>query len=233
MQARDVMTTNVVSVRETTTVEEIARTLFENRISAVPVTDESGKVAGIVSEGDLMRRPESETDRPASWWLTLFSSPEELAAKYIKSRGRRARDIMTRTVIAVNESARLEDIADILERRRIKRVPVLRDEKLVGIVSRANLLHGLVTAKVAKRTTSDDETIRAAVIEALREEAGVRDQFINVTVSEGTVHLWGAVQSDAEKAAARLVAENTIGVRTIEDHLGVIPPQVRAVLWAE
>jgi CBS domain-containing protein len=233
MRARDVMTTKVVSVKPDARVEEIARKLIEHRISAVPVIDASGAVVGIVSEGDLMRRPESETERHSSWWLAMLSAPDEQAAEYVKGHGRHAKDVMTRSVVTVDEDAALGEVADILERQQIKRVPVLRDGNVVGIVSRANLLQGLVTAKATKPVTADDETIRTAILEALKREAGVRDQFVNVTVSGGTVHLWGALQSEQEKTAARLVAENTEGVRKIEDHLGVIPPQVRSVLWAE
>jgi CBS domain-containing protein len=227
------MTTKVVSVSPDTPVEEIARKLLEHRISAVPVVDGNGGIVGIVSEGDLMRRSESETDRTASWWLAMLSSPEERAGEYIKRHGRQAKDVMSRSVVTVDGDTTLEEVADILERRRIKRVPVLRAGKVVGIVSRANLLHGLVAAKATKPATADDETVRAAILEVLEQEAGVRDQFINVTVSDGTVHLWGALQSEAERNAVRLVAENTQGVRAIEDHLGVMPPQVRSVLWAE
>lgn len=233
MRARDVMTTKVVSVEPDAPVEEIARKLIDHRISGVPVVDTNGVIVGIVSEGDLMRRSESETERRRPWWLAMLSSSEEQAAEYVKRHGRRAQDVMTQSVISVREDARLDEVADILERRQIKRVPVLRDGKLVGIVSRANLLHGLVTSGKATPTTTEDETIRSAILEALERDAGVRDQFINVTVSGGTVHLWGALQSEAERHAARLVAENTQGVQEIEDHLGVIPPQVRSVLWAE
>lgn len=233
MRAGDVMTTHVVSVEPDTPVEEIARTLLEHRISAVPVLDASGQVAGIVSEGDLMRRPETGTDSPPAWWLTMLSSSEEQAAKYVKTHGRRAREIMTHDVVTVSESATLEEVADVLERRRIKRAPVLRDGKLVGIVSRADLLRGLATAKGLKPATSDDRTIRAAILEALRLETGVRHEFVNVTVSDGTVHLWGMVESPEERDAVRIAAENTIGVRAVDNHLGVIPPAARWALWAQ
>jgi CBS domain-containing protein len=233
MQARDIMTTNVVSVEADTPIEEIAKLLLENRISAVPVTDTGGRVLGIVSEGDLMRRPESGTERPPSWWLVMLSSSEQRAASYLKSHGKLAKDVMSEDVVAVDENAALEDVADILEKHRIKRVPVLRDNKLVGIVSRANLLHGLVTAKVARRSTSEDETMRASVIGAIRKDAGVLDRFVNVTVADGTVHLWGSVESETERKAVHAAAENTDGVRAVDDHLGVIPPQTSAIMWED
>jgi CBS domain-containing protein len=229
MYARDVMTTNVVSVLPDTPVEEIARTLLNHRISAVPVMDANGQLLGMVSEADLMRRPESETHRHTAWWLSLLASPAEQATGFIKSHGRKAEDVMTQPVITVEEDTRLEEVADILERLRIKRVPVLRENKVVGIVSRANLLHGLVTAKLAGTVTSDDDSIRAALIETIRHETGVRDQHLNVTVSKGTVHLWGAVRSEAEKKAVRLAAERTTGVRAVEDHTAVIPQDTYVV----
>jgi CBS domain-containing protein len=233
MRARDIMTTNVVSVEEETTVEEIARLLLSRHISAVPVTDRDGNLVGIVSEGDLMRRKETETDRPAGWWLRLLQSPQEQAARYVKTHGKKAADVMTRRVITVEEDADLAEIAEILERRRIKRVPVLRDGKLVGIVSRANLLQGLVTAKPAAPATKGDEAIRASILETIHREMNLQEQFINVTVSDGTVHLWGAVESKAEKDAVRVAAENTQGVRAVDDHLSVLPANVQAVMWAE
>ena len=144
MKAKDVMTTEVVYADPETSVRAIAQTLLKRRISAVPVIDDGGRVIGIVSEGDLMRRPESETDRPRSWWLKLLETPEDRASQYLKSHGLTARDVMTREPITVTEDTPLEEIAIVLERRAIKRVPVLRNGKLVGIVTRADLLHGLV-----------------------------------------------------------------------------------------
>lgn len=227
------MTTRVVTVGDDTPVETIARTLLENRISAVPVLDAASRLVGIVSEGDLMRREESQTEKHTAWWLALFGSPEEQAARYLKSHGRRASDVMTRDPVTVDESATLEQIADLLERRGIKRVPVLREGALVGIVSRANLLHGLVTAGAGRPLKADDETIRAAILEALRHDTGIEDRFVNVTVARGVVHLWGTVAPEAEKRAASLAAENAIGVEAIEDHLRVLPSPLRSVIWAE
>ena len=231
MRARNVMTTHVVSVKPRTHIQNIARVLLDRQISAVPVIDEAKKLIGIVSEGDLMRRPEADTASPTSWWLRLLASPETLAEKYIKTHGRYAEDIMTRHVIAAEEDSTLEEIASMMEQRHIKRVPIVRDEKVVGIVSRANLLHGLVTAGVRNENATDDTEIRSKVVLALEREAGVRDEFMNITVSNGVVHLWGTALSDAEKKAACLAAENTDGVRAIKDHLNVLPPEAQAGLW--
>ena len=140
MLARDIMTRNVLVVTPSMTVEEIARLLVTNRVSAVPVVDDNKTILGIVSEGDLLRRPETGSGRRRSWWLELLSDTPTLASDYVKSHGRRARDVMTPRVISVTEDTELGDIADLLETRQIKRVPVARDGKLVGIVSRADII---------------------------------------------------------------------------------------------
>ncbi len=232
MQAKDIMTTTVVTVLPDASIAEIAHLLLERRISAVPVVDSVGRLLGIVSEGDLMRRPETGTERHPSWWLSLVASPDERAMAYVKAHGGHARDAMTRDVISVSEETSLEDVAELLEKHRIKRVPVVRDGKLCGIVSRADLLHGLVARKAAPAASASDRAIKAAVENALP-EAAVRPDFLNVVVSGGIVHLWGAVESDAEKQAARVVAESVPGVKGVRDEIGVLPPGVRSVMWAE
>jgi CBS domain-containing protein len=231
MLARDVMTTAIVSVTPETNVEILARLLVANRISAVPVVGGDGELVGIVSEGDLMRRPESKTVRPAAWWLWLLLLPEERARKYIKSHGRRAQDVMTRQVVTVKEDATLEAIADILEQHRIKRVPVVQEDKLVGIVSRADLLHGLVARQSAPRPTNSDEAIKNKIQEELA-EAGVMASRVNVVVSGGVVHLWGTVITPAERDAVRVAVEGVVGVKSIYDKLAALPPDERAFWWA-
>lgn len=235
MKAKDIMTKPVVSVGLDTDVQEIARLLLKRRISAVPVVDGRGRVIGMVSEGDLMRRPESRTEGHASWWLDLLSGPEERARLYLKSHGLTARDVMSGKPITVTEDASLEKIATLLERRRIKRVPVLRRGKLVGIVSRANLLHGLAAArgKPARRTASPDSgRIRDAVMAELR-KLGVQTLYMNVVVADGVVHLWGYAESAAERRAIALAAKRTPGVKKVENHLAVLSPQLIGSLGAQ
>ncbi|SMF27622.1 BON domain-containing protein [Tistlia consotensis] len=232
MQARDVMQSRVITVAPETHVRDIAARLLDSRISAVPVVDEAGRLLGIVSEGDLMRRPESGTERHPSWWLRLLGNPDDRPIAYIKSHGAHAAEVMTRDVISVGEDATLEQIADTLERHRIKRVPVLRDGKLVGIVSRADLLHGLVARQASPAPSKDDRMLKAEVEKAIQ-EAGAGPTFLSVVVAGGTVHLWGAVETAAEKQAARIAAEGVPGVRAVRDEIGVLPPVVRSVMWAE
>ncbi len=143
MRAKDVMTSPIVTVGPEATVQEIAKLLIERQVSGMPVLDQGGRVVGIVSEGDLMRRVEHADERHRSWWLKLFSDEITEATEYVKTHGRRAAEVMTRDVVTVDEDTPLHEIAALLEERRIKRVPVVRDGRLVGIVSRANLLHGL------------------------------------------------------------------------------------------
>jgi CBS domain-containing protein len=229
MEAKDVMTTPVVTVRPETPVEEVAKLMLERRISAVPVVDRGGRVKGIVSEGDLLRRPEMKTERARSWWLALVASPDEAPAAYAKSHGRTAADVMTTEVVTVSERTPLERIATLLERHRIKRVPVVRGAKLVGIVSRANLLHGLAARKPGPAPAASDRTVQARVMEEMR-RANVDPTLVSVVVSKGVVHLWGAVVSQEQKRAARVAAENAKGAKSVVDNVTVLSPMARAGL---
>lgn len=231
MRARDVMTTRVVTVGEETRVEDIARLLLEHRISAVPVVDAHRRLVGIVSEGDLMRRAQTEAARPSSLWLRLAALPRE-ASLYLHAHGRVASDLMTRKVITVDEAAPLAEIVDLLERHRIKRVPVIHHGKVVGIVSRSDLLRRLATARaVLPPSKVDDRTLRRTLLATMTGEADIDPLFLNVRVEDGIAHLWGLVDSDAERRAARLVAENTPGIRAIDDRLGVMPPHAGSMRW--
>ena len=232
MQAKDVMTSRVVTVSPETPVEEIAKRLLERRISAVPVVDPGGRPIGIVSEGDLMRRPEATGERRPSWWLELLAEPEERAREYVRSHGGLAHEVMTRDPVTVEEDAPLDAIAALLEKHRIKRVPVVRDGKLVGIVSRANLIQGVGTGQRAPPASADDRALREQAIQAI-EATGARGEFVNVVVSDGIVHLWGTVLSVAEREAVQVAASRVAGAKGLESHLGLLSPGVRAVLWAE
>ena len=219
MQAAHIMTTEVITIGPDTTVQEIANLLLNNRISAVPVVDENKLLLGIVSEGDLIRRVESDTEARSSWWLKALTSTQKKARDYVKSHGKKASDVMTSGVITVREETPLHEIARILEQKHIKRVPVTRDDKLVGIVSRANLLHGLVAGGKDLSTTasSEDQTMRDSLMDTLFNEIGL--QTINVVVQDGEVEMWGIVNSEVEKQAAQVAAENLSGVKKVENNL--------------
>lgn len=227
MQVSDVMTVDVVSVSLDTPVDAIARLMVERRISGVPVVDRQSRVLGMVSEGDLIRRSETDTARRRSWWLQLLSPSAELASEYVKTHGRRAEHVMTRKVVTVAETAPLREVADLLERHGIKRMPVLRDGRLVGIISRANLLQALASAGASTAAARGDEAIRELLLAELRRQKWAPALPGNVIVTDGIVHLWGNVLSEEERTARRVAAENIDGVRGVEDHMTlapVIPP---------
>lgn len=226
MKARDIMTSNVVTVPPDAPVERIATLLLENRISAVPVTDNDRHVLGIVSEGDLMHRSESGTERSRSWWLEALTDSETLAHDYTKAHGRRAADIMTRHVVSVTEDTDVADIAHRLDSHRIKRVPVVRDGKLVGIVSRADLLRSLIAAgdaRVAQGRSTDDRTLHDDIMKQIRAEPWTGAAMVNVVVHGGEVELWGLVPSSQQRDALRVLVEGVPGVRGIHNHLNVMP----------
>ncbi|TAK87464.1 MAG: CBS domain-containing protein [Betaproteobacteria bacterium] len=221
MKAKDVMTQDVVSVREDASVESIARLLLQRRISAVPVTDAAGRPAGIVSEGDLMRRPEAGTERRPSWWLELLQGSDEQAAQYIKSHGLVARDVMTRDPLTVSENTPLEKVASLLEQEHIKRLPVVRGGKMVGIVSRADLLHALVAGATWPAPRTKASPTRKEVVRGIR-EAGLPLSLVNVVLEGRVVHLWGSVQSKTQRDAIALAARRSPGVRGVKNHLSVL-----------
>lgn len=222
MIAADIMTSNVVTITPDTPVVEIARLLLGKRISAVPVID-NGRLVGIVSEGDLLRQVEPGAPRQPKW-LELFFSRDTLAAEYIHSHARTARQIMTREVTSVMEDTALADIVDLLEAKRIKRVPVVDiSGRVVGIVSRANLLQALVArAKTPAPPDGDEDTrIRNAFLAEIRSQPwATQPEEGNVIVDGGTVHLWGTVASAEVRKAMTVAALNIPGVKGVEDHMG-------------
>ncbi len=197
------------------------------------MVDADNRLVGIVSEGDLMRRPESGTERRPSWWLRLLMLPENDARRYVKTHGRHARDVMTQSLITAAEDDPVDEIAALLESRHIKRVPIMRDGKLVGIVSRADLLRSLASAGLSETADVDDGTLRKNVETAIREHVGAANILIGATVSGGVVELWGSAQDVALKDAARVAVENVPGVSKVVDHVSVFPPSLHAALWAE
>jgi CBS-domain-containing membrane protein len=221
------MTTKVVTAAPDTSISDLANLLLRHRISAVPVVDGERRILGMVSEGDLLHRAETETEHRHSWWLSLVASTEDNAREYVKSHGLRASDVMTGDVVTVEEDTSLGEIAELLEERRIKRVPVAKDGKLVGLVSRADLVRALASrskAEPAPPSPEDDQAIRQALLQTLDSEGLVRTGNVNVIVTDGVVHMWGVVESDEIRAAVRVAAENVPGVRGVESHIGRVPP---------
>ena len=225
MKARDVMVSPVITVKPSSSVREVAQTLLKERISAVPVVDDQGKLVGIISEGDLLHRAEAGTQRRHSWWLVGLVGDESLASEYIKAHSRKVADVMTRKVVTAAPDSPLHQIAALLEKNSIKRVPIVANGQVVGIVSRANLIQALATFrhKMLEQQPVADAELRKKVMSRLQSEPWVRPNLVNVTVSGGNVDLWGIVDSAAEKQALRVAVEIVPGVKGINDNVVVRP----------
>jgi CBS domain-containing protein len=220
------MVMNVITVGPEVSVREVAKILFENRISAVPVVNQRGALVGIISEGDLARRTELETDYRRSWWSEVFArkSKQNLAIEYVRSHARKVKDLMTRKVITAGPGTSLREIAALLEKNRIKRVPVVAKGKLIGIVSRANLVQALASLRNEnEQSTISDSMIRKRVMQQFKSQRWSKHSLLNATVQGGTVKLWGIVDTEAEKEAARVAAEQVVGVRAVENNVVVQP----------
>lgn len=223
MKASDVMVLPVITVKPYSSVKEAARTLLTHHISGVPVVDDQGKLVGIISEGDLLRRSEATTERQRPWWLLEFTGDEMLASEYVKAHARKVADVMTRQVVTAAPDTPLHEVANLLERHSIKRVPILRDGQLVGIVSRANLIQAVAGAREKLQVSPTDAAIRARLLDHLNKQRWAHTARLNVTVDDGVVSLWGITNSDAERTAIRVAAEAIPGVRTVADNLVTLP----------
>jgi CBS domain-containing protein len=217
------MTSPAIIAGPETTLLDIARLMLDHRISAVPIVDGSGALAGLVSEGDLVRRAEIGVPEKHSWWLSMFGNATVLAEEFIKSHGVTAKEVMTRQVVSATEDTPLWEIAELLEKKKIKRVPILRDGEVVGIVSRANLLQALTVQKdrASPAPTREDSAIREELIGLLRDEPWAKASHINVLVSGGTVHLWGSVRSESQRKALTVAAKGIAGVGDVVNHAHV------------
>jgi CBS domain-containing protein len=219
MRAADVMTRNVVTVTPDTDVAEVARLMLEKRISGVPVV-ENGAPVGIITESDLLRRPETGTEWHAPRWLELFLSRSSVAADYVRTHARTALDVMTKGLVTVSEDTPVSEIAELMEQHRIKRVPVLaQDGRIIGIVSRVNLLQGLASAVHQPLAASDDERIRDELLAELGHESWASIDPDNVIVEDGMVHLWGIVRSPEVRKAMVVAARNIPGVKDVVDFM--------------
>jgi len=225
MKARDVTVSHVITVGPELDLKAVANTLVANGISAVPVVAIDGSVVGIVSEGDLMRHAVSGAERKRFWRPEIFSSSEQLMAEFVKAHGRKAKDVMTRQVISVDPDTLLQEIANLLEKHGIKRVPVIDNGRLVGIVSRANLVQALASRGLAfVDVTEADEALRKVIVLNLRKLPWTAAMAtVDVMVDRGIVNLWGLVRNEEEKNAIRVGAEGVPGVRAVNDHLRIYP----------
>jgi CBS domain-containing protein len=219
MKARHIMVSPVITVKPSATVQEVAKLLLERRISGVPVVDDQGKIVGIVSEGDLMHRAEAGTERRHSWWLQGFMGDEALAAEYVRAHAHKVADVMTRNVISASPDTPLHEIAALLEKNSIKRVPIVKDGYLVGIVSRANLIQAVASGRKGLEMPVSDTVIRDAILAGLNGQPWAHIGLLNITVRDGVVDMWGIADSEAERKAIRVAAESTPGVSAVRDNM--------------
>ena len=224
MKASDVMTRNVITVERETSVADVIRLMLDNSVSGLPVLDD-GKVVGILTEGDLLRRSETGTEKQRPRWLEILMGPGRMAGEYVRTHGRKVEAIMTTDVISVAGDTALDEVVGLMERHRIKRVPVIEGEVLVGVVSRLDLLRALLCAIEAQHTEHrGDGDIHEQIMVELAKAAWVPRDGLSISVKDGVVDLNGVILDEKEREALRVVAENVSGVRSVEDHLVWIEP---------
>jgi len=220
MIAADVMSRNIVTVMPGHSIRHAAQIMLDHRVSGLPVLDDDGHLVGILTEGDLLRRVEYGLTDGRPHWIAAVS-PEGAARDFTKSHSWRVGDVMTKAVATVTEQTSLVDVAVLFGTRGIKRVPVLHNGRLVGIVSRADLLHVIAAAK-PERIAAGDEALQTSANARLQEMGTIFSICPQATVADGIVHLWGEVRSEAERDAARVAVEGIEGINGVEDHLSII-----------
>jgi CBS domain-containing protein len=225
MRAAELMTTSIVSVSPNASILEAGRLMLQHKISGLPVVDAAGNLVGIVTEGDFLRRVEIGTERRRPRWLEFVIGPGRLAEEYVQSHGRKVEEVMTHDLLTIIEDTPLPEIVQLMERHRIKRVPVMRGKELVGIVSRANLVRALASlAREVEPTSAEDWAIRDQILDVLSKEAWAPIAAIDVTVREGIVDLWGMIRDERERKALLVAIENVPGVKAVHDHLAWVVP---------
>jgi CBS domain-containing protein len=225
MKAEDVMTRDVISIDPDATVLQAARLMLQHHISGLPVIDKDGNLVGVLSEGDFLRRRETRTERRRSRWLEFLMGPGRIAAEYSHSHGSKVSEVMTTEVQTVETNAALEDIVDIMEQYRIKRVPVVCGGQTVGIITRSNLMHAMVSlARQAEPSATDDASIRERLLAEMQKELWAPAAMTNVVVRDGVVELWGVIVDERQRQALKVAAENIPGVKAVMDHMVWLEP---------
>jgi CBS domain-containing protein len=232
MKAHDVMTWGAITVEPEASATRAVRLMLQNNISGLPVVDDKGQLVGMVTEGDFLRRGELGTQRQRPRWLEFLVGPGRLAAEYVQSSGRKIAEIMTPEPKTISPETPLDEVVSMMERHSIKRLPVVQDGKLVGIVSRANLLHALASvAREIKAPAGDDATIREQILAECAKQPWAPQ--VNVVVRDGVVSLWGAITDERERQAFVVAVENVSGVKAVHDHLAWIEPTSGIVIMSD
>jgi CBS domain-containing protein len=219
MRAHQIMSRSVITVTPETRIVDAANVMLEKHVSGLPVVDTAGKLVGIVSEGDFIRRPEIGTQKKRGRWLGFLVRAGKSASDFVREQGRKVGEVMTKFPLTVSEDTSLAEIVELMEKNNIKRLPVMSGDALVGIVTRANLLQAVASlAREVPDPTADDDHIRNRIVAALEK----RDWCpfgLNVIVRDGIVHLSGVITDERSRQAAIVAAENVEGAKTVHDHL--------------
>jgi CBS-domain-containing membrane protein len=226
MRANEIMTTNVATVPPDMSVRDLARFLAEHKISGAPVVSPNEGVLGMVSEGDLLHRFELDTEARPARWADGYARPDEMAREFVKSHGAKAHDIMARPVVSVDHDAPLDAVAGTLDQHGIKRVPVMRDGKLVGIISRSDLVRAFSQMHAGKGGAAElsSAMVLKAITDAMHGKSWLDTSYVNLTVHDGVVRVSGHVQSQDHKEAMRILIEEVPGVKSVEQDVEIGMP---------
>ena len=232
MNVINVMMSTVVSVSPETSIRDAIKLMLQHRVSGLPVVDEEQALVGILTEGDLLRRVEIGTERKHNRWLSFLLNMDDLAVEYVHAHGRKVSEVMTPVpIITARENTPLEEVARLMEKHHIKRLPVMRGTKVIGIISRADLIRAVMNHGAAMRgPAKSDQYIRAQIIEKIRMERWSPFPLVDVDVSDGCVRLKGVVSFQHQRDALKIVAENTTGVKEVIDELIWVEPSTGLVV---
>ena len=228
MKAKDVMTHCVVSISPDAPVVDAIARMVSHQVSGMPVIDAAGQLVGMVTEGDFLRRAEMHTEAPERRWLELLMGPASSADDYARSHGRTVRDVMSPHVFTVREESPLADVVRLMEEHNVKRIPVVDADRVVGIVSRADLMVALAESlRDSTHAPASDESIREHIAKEMKRQRWCPLHAIRVTVRNGIVDIRGNIFDERQRRALRVLVENCQGVRTLHDHLALIESATR------
>jgi len=231
MFVENIMTTPVISVEPSASIREAAALMLAHRISGLPVVKRDGTLVGMLTEGDFLRRGELGTEPKRSWWLELFVSPGKIADEYVHTHGRKVEEIMSDDVVTTRKAASLDEVVEAMSRHRVKRLPVVENGKVVGIVARSDLLRTLAHAQpTADPVVASDDRIRTDIEAELAKQSWSGHGSIHVNVKDGAVVLGGVILDDRERQAARVAAENVAGVKSVSDEIVWVEPMSGMVI---